>query len=71
MEPLVSGRDSVTRRSDPISIRVVNLCMCVDLSCGTVVRMMRVASGLNQCMVKSVWSSASTVVLEWKQMVGS
>ena len=71
MDPIVSGRDSVTSRSDPISIRVVNLCMCVDLSCGTVVRIMRVASGLNQCMVKSVWSNASTVVLEWKQTVGS
>ncbi len=32
--------------------RVLNLCMCVDLSCGTVVIMAMVVSGLNQCRVK-------------------
>ena len=61
-----SGGASRTRRSDPISIRVVNLCMCVDLSCGMVVRMVRVVSGLNQCVMKRVWSSVSTVVVEWR-----
>ena len=45
--------------------------MCVDLSCGMVVRIVRVASGLNQCVVKSVWSSVSMVVLAWKLILGS
>ena len=35
------------------------------------VRMLSVVSGLNQNLVKSVWSSESTVVLEWREIVGS
>ena len=67
----MSGVDSYMSRSVPISMRGVNLCTCVDLSWATVVRMLSVASGLNPNLVKSVWSSESIVVLEWRLIVGS
>ena len=68
---MASGEASVTRRREPISIKVVNLCMWVDPNCGMVVRMVMVVSGLNQCMVKMFCKSASTVVLELRETVDS
>ena len=43
----------------------------MDPSCGIVVRMAMVASGLNQCRVKMLCRSASTVVLELKETMVS
>ena len=43
--------------------------MCVVLSCGVVVRMAMVVSGLNQCSVKRLCKRVSTVVLELKERV--
>ena len=43
--------------------------MCVVLSCGVVVRMAMVVSGLNQCNVIRLCKRVSTVVLEWKERV--
>ena len=45
--------------------------MWVDPNCGMVVRMVMVVSGLNQCMVKMFCKSASTVVLELREIVDS
>ena len=54
-----------------MSARVVNLCVCVVQSCGDVVRIAMVVSGLNQCKVIRFCKRVSTVVLEWKERVSS
>ena len=54
-----------------MSARVVNLCVCVVQSCGVVVRMAMVVSGLTQCKVIRFCKRVSTVVLEWKERVSS